>query len=767
MVRQVVPVDYASQGLIEAAHRGDLKGVVDSLANPLVDVNYIGTVSLRVKRSEIIQHEEAPDEVKIEYEEFKTDVTALFVASQAGHMDIIRRLLSAGADVNQKLFRGYATTAAAREGHHEILDILLKAGASQLACEDALLEACLYGWTKAAELLISSEMTRPGASVHALVHACCRGFVEIVATLIKSGVDANSWDRMLLRSAKPALYANIDCTPLIAAIVSRQVSVVKLLLEAGVNTNCKVSIGAWSWDINSGEELRVGAGLAEPYNEAWCAVEYYEASGTILRLLLEHLSPDSEHQGRTLICHAILCRNMGAVKILLDAGANADFCVRTKNGHQFRPLHMAARVGCLTVLKQMIVHGCDLNATTERGETALMLSVKANHQECFKELLFSGADMAKVNMDGKNVVNIAEVNNCVSFIRQIFSDAIKSGKTIYSSNLQVFSPLHFMARFGDSLVLQKLLQQSRLKLNEQDRHGFSAAMIAAKEGHVEAFKVLIFAGADLKLKNKKGETAVSLAQAHGKRELFENVMLDATLAYGLKGEEFKALHYASRKGNLEAIGQLLKRGYAVNTLDKDGYTPLMLAAKEGQADACKALLLGGADCSLVNRKGETALLLARRNSLSKIAAGVILDHLARKLVLAGDQLCKHTKQGKGAPHMKMVRMLKSGVLTWGKSRRRNVYIKEAVLGPSPTFQRNRGKRDANIPGTFRIVTMKKREVHFEARNDANAEVWVRGINLITKEATMSSGPAVASKSSFTAENKPGVFALRCISFVRI
>ena len=90
-----------------------------------------------------------------------------------------------------------------------------------------------------------------------------------------------------------------------------------------------------------------------------------------------------------------------------------------------------------------------------------------------------------------------------------------------------------------------------------------------------------------------------------------------------------------------------------------------------------------------------------------------------------------------------------------------------MLGPSPTFQRNCGKHDVNIPGAFRIVTMKKREFHFEAINDANAEVWVCGINLITKEATMSSGPVVASKSSFIAENKPGVFALRCISFVRI
>ena len=43
-----------------------------------------------------------------------------------------------------------------------------------------------------------------------------------------------------------------------------------------------------------------------------------------------------------------------------------------------------------------------------------------------------------------------------------------------------------------------------------------------------------------------------------------------------------------------------------------------------------------------------------------------------------------------------------------------------MLGLSPTFQRNRGKHDANIPGAFRIVTMKKREVRFEAINDANA-----------------------------------------------
>lgn len=63
--------------------------------------------------------------------------------------------------------------------------MLLKAGASKSACENALMEACLCGQAKAAELLISSEMTGPDVAQHALVSACCRGFVNVVSTLIK------------------------------------------------------------------------------------------------------------------------------------------------------------------------------------------------------------------------------------------------------------------------------------------------------------------------------------------------------------------------------------------------------------------------------------------------------------------------------------------------------------------------------------------------------------------------------------------------------
>lgn len=59
---------------------------------------------------------------------------------------------------------------------------------------------------------------------------------------------------------------------------------------------------------------------------------------------------------------------------------------------------MAARMGCHIILKQLIEHKCNLNARTETGETALMLCARANHQECFMELLVAGANLGLVNM---------------------------------------------------------------------------------------------------------------------------------------------------------------------------------------------------------------------------------------------------------------------------------------------------------------------------------------------------------------------------------
>jgi ankyrin repeat protein len=735
--RQVVPMDYeaeVSQRLLEAILDGDFKTASDCVSDPLVDVNFVGAVSLKTRRSEVVLRDESPSEVRVEYEEFKTDVTALFLAVNFGNAALVKELLNIGADVNQKLFRGFATTVAVREGHFDVFEILLKAGASQPACEEALVGASCHGRSRFVELLMGTDLIRPQVAVHALATACCRGFVDVVGTLLKCGVDANSTDRLLLQSSKPSLYTNVDCTAVVAAIVKRKDSAFRVLLQAGVKTDIMVRLGAWSWDTNTGEEFRVGAGVAEPYPLTWCAVEYFETSGDILRLLLKLQSPNALHNGRTLLHHAVLCGNKAAVSVLLDCGADPEAPIKTSRGIELRPIHIAARDGSVEIIQQLVGFGCDINSKNDVGNTALLISIKHKHPECVKVLALDGADFGLVNKFGHSAVSIAESNKWSLGLERVILELIRFGVVPHSSNASVFSPLLYGAQAGDAEALKALVKAQDIYLDYQDEEGFSAAMLAAMNGHVEAFRVLVYAGADVKLYNNSGDTVVSLSEQNGNRDVIEKVMLEFALEKDSRNMAggFYALHCAARRGDVKAVKLLSGKGYSLDIPDGDGYTPLMLAAREGHGHMCEYLISCGANCNAKNGRGEKLLDLATGD-----AEKVIRNELSRRFVIEGSSVMKHTKGGKGKKHGKGLRMLESsGVLSWGKSRKRTVVCKEVEIGMSQRFRKNRkGKGDgAEEEGIFRVVTTENKEVHFVCEGGlVCAEMWVRGIRLVTRE----------------------------------
>ncbi|KAH9603712.1 hypothetical protein KSS87_007463 [Heliosperma pusillum] len=742
-VNQVYPVasseaDAASQRLIDATFAGDTKLAVELLVDPIVDVDYVGDVVLRSLKTELVPNGESTHQVATEFEEFKTDVTALFLAAHSGNLILLTKLLSYGADVNKKLFRGFATTAAVRSGHLEALEVLLlKAGVGPPACEEALLEASYVGRARHAELLMGSNLISPQVAIHALVTACCRGFLDVIDVLIKCGVDANAMDRVLLLSSKPYLHMNVDCNAIVAAIVSRQTSVVELLLKEGVRTDIKVRLGAWSWD-SSGEECRVGAGLAEPYDITWCAVEYFEDTGTILRMLLKRLSPNTPHLGRTLIYHAILCNNPEALGVLLTCGADKEFPLKTGQKTEMRPLHLGARLGEVEIIWRLITAGCNLNSVTSEGETAVMICTRYKHKECLKALASAGADFGLVNAAGQSALSLAGSTKWTLGFQQVILDVIRAGKVVKSSNGEVFSSALFVVKANDMPALKILTKQPDVALDDQDKDGYTAAMVAAASGQVEAFRLLVYGGADVSLSNKKGETAFTLSEACINPEILEKMMLDYALENKSRAPTTSyALHCAARRGDLGSVRRLAAMGYDVNTVDVNGYTPLMLAAKEGYGNMCQFLISRGAKCDITTERHETALSLARKNGVGNEAERVILDQLARQLVICGAWVKKHTKEGKGAPHWKKLRMVEAtGVLRWGKAGKRNVVCKSSDVGPTPTFFVNRPKTCyANDLGLFHVVTTMSREVHFSCSGGAEAaKLWVRGIKLVTREA---------------------------------
>ncbi|KAF8379815.1 hypothetical protein HHK36_029264 [Tetracentron sinense] len=208
---------------------------------------------------------------------------------------------------------------------------------------------------KAAELLICSEMMGPDVAQHALVSASCKSFEDVATTLIKNGVDKNCMDRILLRSAKPSLHANIDCMPLVATIVSRPVSMVKY---------------CWSW------LLRV---------LAWGLV-------SITRDIAVQLAKKSAF-GSSI--NDIFLQAIITAKRIYSTSLKV-----------FSPLHFVAGIGNAELLHPVLHQSReDINKQDESGSNV----------EAFWLLIMSGADISVKNRDGNGDVPLTAPS---SFIMQ-------------------------------------------------------------------------------------------------------------------------------------------------------------------------------------------------------------------------------------------------------------------------------------------------------------------------------------------------------------
>jgi len=204
----------------------------------------------------------------------------------------------------------------------------------------------------------------------------------------------------------------------------------------------------------------------------------------------------------------------------------------------------------------LVDRGCDVNARAEAGDTAAILCSRHKREDCLRVLVTAGADVALLNSAGESPASVASSGGWNSGFERAVLGAIRSGTIPSSSDRNMFSPLTFAARCGDAAAMEVLLAQSDVDdVDEQDLDGCSPIMAAAKMGNVEAFRALVFAGANVKLSNKRGETAIGLAQQSKKRDLFELVLLEFALAKDMPGG-FYALHCASRRCDTAAAPHL-------------------------------------------------------------------------------------------------------------------------------------------------------------------------------------------------------------------
>ena len=254
---------------------------------------------------------------------------------------------------------------------------------------------------------------------------------------------------------------------------------------------------------------------------------------------------------------------------LLESGA-----VQIPNSEGWTPLMWAAEMGHDGVVNLLLSHDySELDRKELRlGRSALMLAVERDQKVVAKTLLLNGAKQ--------------EENN--------------SGAT----------PLMVAAKYGYEDVVKVLLNFDKSKINEKMPTTSSTALsLAVLGGHHSVVRILLNSGA-LQIKDRLGWTPLMWASQEGYDTIVRELLTyDASqLNTNSTKEGVTALGIAVDHGRLLVVRTLLEKG-AKQSIDDEGYTPLMVAAKK-QHDNISRLLLTH-NIELLDRKspivGETAL----------------------------------------------------------------------------------------------------------------------------------------------------------------
>ena len=444
-------------------------------------------------------------------------------------------------------------------------------------------------------------------------------------------------------------------TALVDAAKNQDREAVRALLKQHVDVNAPEADGTtalhWAahWNDLETAELLLKEGANVAALNRYGATPLSEASrigsaALIGKLLDAGADPNTlaTAQGETVLMKAARAGNLDAVKVLLDhaADVNAKEIFRGQTA-----LMWASAEGHVDVIQALVAHGADLDVRSfdrdttppkieagtplapiaRGGLTALLFAAREGQMDAVRALLDGKANINVVDSDGNNALVLATLNSHYDLAQMLIDRgadvniAAKNGRTALYTAVEMhdvdWSPRPARKETDKttsmdiirSLVDHKAEVNARLKAAApiwklaQDMgsrtmaEGATPFMRAARSTDLDLMRYLLDHGADPKLANKDGLTALMVAAGIGWDDHIRGTEAEALAAVKLcaelglevntatdKGET--ALHGAAHRGADSIVKFLSEKGGNLNARNKKGFTPLDLAqGKSGYA----------------------------------------------------------------------------------------------------------------------------------------------------------------------------------------
>jgi ankyrin repeat protein len=342
---------------------------------------------------------------------------------------------------------------------------------------------------------------------------------------------------------------------------------------------------------------------------------------------------------------------------LLDGGADP----REKMSDGTTALHWAANRGDFALVERLIKAGADVNARNDYGSTPLQEAAERGDAQMIRALLKAKADVESPNEEGQTaLMTVARTGN-VEAAKLLIKARAKvnaveqwRGQTalMWASAQGYPEMVRLLLKSGAKVDTVSTVREWARRVTAEPRPqnrplgGFTALLLAAREGCAGCAKALVEAGADVNFAdpdnitpllmatlNARFDTAAYLIDAGadvnrwdtwGRAPLYSAIDFNTPLKGGRPDRPSSDPTTA-----LQVAEKLLQKGANPNmqlklfppyrSLGQDrggdsmltvGTTPLIRAAKSGDVEAVKLLLAHGAMPDLPNNLGITPLMSA-------------------------------------------------------------------------------------------------------------------------------------------------------------
>lgn len=494
--------------------------------------------------------------------------SAIQIAASNGHTEIVQVLLEAGASVD-----GYSFTQEEFSTYESVF------------CRDLeeryrnREEYCYDGWDDD-EIKDDSSACSDEDSIFLshfyqtpLQSAVEWGNEVLVRILLLAGADIEGKDRGL--------------TPLQLAAARGEVKLVWLMLKKGA------AIHAPARGIRGRTALQAAV----------------ESGSTSLVDILMDAGSDinaaaSPNSGCTVLQAAVKINNVHLVKKLIALGADVNAAPSPISGRTC--LQQAARKGYLELVQILLRSGADVNAAgaAEYGFTALQIAARGDHLSVVKVLLAAGANVhAPATERGRSAISAAVMRNSLEMVQLFLEVADIHGDT------DPLPPLFRASRMGATEIVQCLIQAgantNALRTDKPSSgydYPYTAFEVALREGHFGVFEMLLDAGVDFngEVIDLKAALGAAIAIEDKNRELiqssFSHKLLKVRVGINKILPDYEIpLFNAVSCSDQHLVQTLLDEGADANGRTPRRNTVFQTAVKKGNIDLIELLLNAGAD----------------------------------------------------------------------------------------------------------------------------------------------------------------------------